>query len=234
MEGARFQSGIYGGSGRLVRHPIPRLLTLSRRREFVETWVALLLSLGSGLEVLMKRAMSSNRRRRRLKERGPLSRIAVRLSLSEWGWCAGLGRISFRWGNCESVLSDLWEGFCSDHDTRADQRCAPGSLPRTAAILDVASPRPITWISASPWLNSANMSVLGAAMRFTDFNNAIMLLEALRRSVEAPSRILPGWQIYVPKIRSLYGLLEPVVIPCNGSAGGGMPPIANPVAADTF
>lgn len=93
----------------IVRHP-NHTVTIAAR-DFVETWVSLLLQHGTDLGRLEERRCLVRNREMRLK--GPRSRFNNRRALEQWGGAAGLGRISFRWGNANQFLFDLWEGLNS-------------------------------------------------------------------------------------------------------------------------
>jgi hypothetical protein len=93
----------------IVRHPNHTVTVAAR--EFVETWVRLLLQHGVDLGRLEEGRRLVRNREMRLK--GPRSRFNNRRALEQWGGAAGLGRISFRWGNANQFLSDLWEGLQS-------------------------------------------------------------------------------------------------------------------------
>jgi hypothetical protein len=90
----------------IVRHP-NHTVTIAAR-EFVETWVMLVLQHGVDLGRLEEGRRLVRNREMRLK--GPRSRFNNRRALEQWGGAAGLGRISFRWGTAKQFLSDLWEG----------------------------------------------------------------------------------------------------------------------------
>ena len=90
----------------IVRHPNHSVTVAAR--EFVETWVRLVLQHGVDLGRLEEGRRLVRNREMRLK--GPRSRFNNRRALEQWGGAAGLGRISFRWGTAKQFLSDLWEG----------------------------------------------------------------------------------------------------------------------------
>jgi hypothetical protein len=91
----------------IARHPNHSITV--QAREFVETWVALLLRHGIDLGRSEEARLLVRNRETRLK--GPRSRFNNRRALEQWGGAAGLGRISFRWGSAHQFLSDLWEGL---------------------------------------------------------------------------------------------------------------------------
>jgi Family of unknown function (DUF6361) len=91
----------------IVRHP--NHTVTARAREFVERWVALLIQHGVDLGRLEEGRRLVRNRETRLK--GPRSRFNNRNALQHWGGGSGLGRISFRWGNANLFLGDLWEGL---------------------------------------------------------------------------------------------------------------------------
>ena len=93
----------------IVRHPNHTVTVAAR--EFVETWVTLLLQHGVDLGRLKEGRSLVRSREMRLK--GPRSRFSNRRALEQWGGAAGVGRISFRWGNANQFLWDLWEGLQS-------------------------------------------------------------------------------------------------------------------------
>ena len=93
----------------IVRHPNHTVTVAAR--EFVETWVRLLLQHGVDLGRLEEGRRLVRNRETRLK--GPRSRFNNRRAFEQWGGAAGLGRISFRWGTANRFLSDLWEGLQS-------------------------------------------------------------------------------------------------------------------------
>ena len=93
----------------IVRHP--NHTVTAPAREFVETWVTLLIQHGVDLGRLAEGRRLIRNRETRLK--GPRSRFNNRRALEQWGGASGVGRISFRWGNANQFLLDLWEGLQS-------------------------------------------------------------------------------------------------------------------------
>lgn len=91
----------------IVRHP-NHTVTFAAR-EFVETWVMLLLRHGTYLGRSQEARLLVRNRETRLK--GPRSRFNNRRALEQWGGAAGLSRIAFRWGSANQFLWDLWEGL---------------------------------------------------------------------------------------------------------------------------
>lgn len=91
----------------IVRHPNHTITAAAR--EFVGTWVALLLQHGVDLGRIEDGRRLVRVREMRLK--GARSRFSNRRALEQWGGAAGLGRISFRWGNANQFLWDFWEGL---------------------------------------------------------------------------------------------------------------------------
>jgi hypothetical protein len=90
----------------IVRHP-NHTITF-QTRDFVETWVMLLLRHGNDL-VQSEEARLLIRSRESMK--GSRSRFKNRNALQKWGGAAGIGRIDFRWASANQFLSDLWEGL---------------------------------------------------------------------------------------------------------------------------
>lgn len=104
---ARLSDWDLGELWQIIQHP-NHTITFAAR-SFVETWVALLLQHGAALGRLEAARHLVRTRETRLK--GARSRFTNRRALEQWGGAAGLGRISFRWGNASLFLRDLWEGL---------------------------------------------------------------------------------------------------------------------------
>lgn len=107
--GPRIQKWNFQQLWGVVHHPNHTITTAAR--EFVETWVKLLLQHGVDLGRLEEGRILVRRRETQLKK--SRSRFNNRGALMKWRGAAGLGRINFRWGNANWFLWDLWEGLQS-------------------------------------------------------------------------------------------------------------------------
>jgi len=76
-------------------------------RAFVESWVALL---GEAVDPASDRAVALVAARER-RQKGNQSRLVNDKLLRRWSGASGTQRLSYRWGNVQRLLTDVYEGL---------------------------------------------------------------------------------------------------------------------------